>query len=73
MFNLPDVDHSDWEPSEVAAEGIVWMLEQPPSYTGHNVGMAALREEQGIMASRAERPHTQQTRIVTDTHLRPVE
>src|SRR3954447_7050109 len=73
VFNLPDADHSDWEPSEVAAEGIVWMLEQPPGYTGHNVGMAALREEQGIMASRAERPHTQQTRIVTDTHLRPVE
>ncbi len=21
VFNLPDVDHSDWEPSEVAAEG----------------------------------------------------
>src|SRR6476469_1763954 len=72
VFNMPDVDHSDWEPSEVAAEGIVWMLEQPPSYTGHNVGMARLREEQGIMASRAERPHRQQPQIVTDTHLRPV-
>ena len=60
MFNLPDGDHSDWEPSEVAAEGIIWMLEQPPSYTGQNVGMARLREEQGIMASRAERPHRQQ-------------
>ena len=72
VFNLPDVDHSDWEPSEVAAEGIVWMLEQPPSYTGQNVGMARLRDEQGIMASRAERPHHQQAQIVTDTHLRPV-
>jgi NAD(P)-dependent dehydrogenase (short-subunit alcohol dehydrogenase family) len=72
VFNLPDVDHSDWEPSEVAAEGIVWMLEQPPSYTGQNVGMARLREEQGIMASRAERPHHQQAQIVTDTHLRPL-
>ena len=40
VFNMPDADHSDWEPSEVAAEGIVWMLEQPPSYTGHNEGMA---------------------------------
>ena len=38
VFNLPDADHSDWEPSEVAAEGIVWMLEQP--HSGHNVGMA---------------------------------
>ena len=53
VANLPDVDHSDWEPTEVAAEGIVWMLRQPASYTGHNVGMAALRDEQGIMGSRA--------------------
>ena len=71
VFNLPDADHSDWEPSEVAAEGIVWMLEQPPTYTGHNVGMARLRDEQGIMASRSERPHTQMGRVVTDTHLQP--
>ena len=72
VANLPDVDHSDWEPSEVAAEGIVWMLEQPPSYTGHNVGMAELRARHGIMASRAARPHTQQPGLVTRTHLRPV-
>jgi citronellol/citronellal dehydrogenase len=52
VANLPDVDHSDWEPTEVPAEGIVWMLRQPPAYTGHNVGMAALRNEHGIMASR---------------------
>jgi NAD(P)-dependent dehydrogenase (short-subunit alcohol dehydrogenase family) len=72
VFNMPDADISDWEPSEVAAEGIVWMIEQPPSYTGHNAGMARLREEHGIMASRAARPHTQQSQIVTETHLRPV-
>jgi NAD(P)-dependent dehydrogenase (short-subunit alcohol dehydrogenase family) len=71
VFNLPDADHSDWEPSEVAAEGIVWMLEQPASYTGHNVGMARLRAEAGIMASRAQRPHAQQPALVTDTHLQP--
>jgi hypothetical protein len=47
------------------------MIEQPPSYTGHNAGMARLRKEHGIMASRAERPHTQGN-IVTETHLRPV-
>ena len=52
VANLPDVDHSDWEPTEVPAEGIVWMLRQPPSYSGHNVGMRALREDEGIMASR---------------------
>ncbi len=72
VFNMPDADHSDWEPSEVAADGIVWMLEQPPSYTGNNVGMARLREEHRIMASRAARRHQQQPSIVTETHLRPV-
>ena len=72
VFNMPDADHSDWEPPEVAAEGIVWMCEQPPSYTGHNTGMAALRAEYGIMPSRAARPHTQQAAAVTATHLKPV-
>jgi citronellol/citronellal dehydrogenase len=52
VANTPGFDHSGWEPTEVPAEGIVWMLSQPSSYTGHNVGMAALRDEQGIMASR---------------------
>jgi citronellol/citronellal dehydrogenase len=52
VANTPDFDHSDWEPTDVPAEGIVWMLRQPPSYTGQNVGMRALRDEVGIMASR---------------------
>ncbi|MFM8238655.1 MAG: SDR family NAD(P)-dependent oxidoreductase [Actinomycetota bacterium] len=72
VFNLPDVDHSDWEPSEVAAEGIVWMIEQPAAWSGHNEGMAALLAEHGIMASRAVRPHTQSPDLVTRTHLRPL-
>jgi NAD(P)-dependent dehydrogenase (short-subunit alcohol dehydrogenase family) len=70
VFSLPAGDHSDWEPSGVAAEGIVWMLEQPASYSGHNAGMAALRAEHGIMASRSARLHTQQSGLVTETHLR---
>ena len=52
VANLPDVDHSTWEPTEVPAEGVVWVLRQPPSYTGHNVSMVELRAEQGIMGSR---------------------
>ena len=55
---MPDHDHSDWEPPEVAAEGIVWMLRQPASYTGNCVGMSVLRDTEGIMASQAERPYT---------------
>ncbi len=56
VANTPGVDHSEWEPSEVAAEGICWMLNQPVSYTGHNVGMAQLRDEQGIMEHPTARP-----------------
>jgi NAD(P)-dependent dehydrogenase (short-subunit alcohol dehydrogenase family) len=72
LANLPELDHSDWEPPEVAAEGIVWMLQQPVSWTGNNLGMARLRAEHGIMASRAAREHRQQPDVVTDTHLRSV-
>ncbi|MDX2171314.1 MAG: SDR family NAD(P)-dependent oxidoreductase [Deltaproteobacteria bacterium] len=56
VANLPDLDHDDWEPTAVPAEGILWMLRQPPAYTGHNVGMVELRAAHGIMPSRAKRP-----------------
>jgi citronellol/citronellal dehydrogenase len=56
VANLPEVDHDDWEPTNVPAEGIIWMLRQPPDYTGHNVGMVELRAAHGIMRSRATRP-----------------
>jgi len=56
VANLPDVDHDDWEPTEVPAEGILWMLRQPAEYTGRNVGMVELRAAHGIMRSRAKRP-----------------
>jgi NAD(P)-dependent dehydrogenase (short-subunit alcohol dehydrogenase family) len=56
VANLPDIDHSDWEPTEVPADGIVWMLRQPPEFTGHNLGIVELRKRYGIMPSRAARP-----------------
>jgi len=56
VANTPGVDRSTWEPSEVAAEGIVWMLRQPPSYSGRRESMYDLRHREGIMKSRAERP-----------------
>ena len=55
VANAPELDHSDWEPSEVAAEGICWMLRQPTSYTGRNESMARLAAEHEIMASRVGR------------------
>jgi len=56
VANLPDLDHDDWEPTEVPADGILWMLRQPPTYTANNVGMVELRARHGIMPSRAKRP-----------------
>ena len=54
VANTPGADRTGWEPSEVPAEGILWMLEQPLEYTGHRESMYHLREREGIMASRAE-------------------
>jgi len=56
VANMPDADHSDWEPSEVAAEGLLWMATRPVTYTGHRESMRELRHREGIMPSRATRP-----------------
>jgi NAD(P)-dependent dehydrogenase (short-subunit alcohol dehydrogenase family) len=58
VANTPGLDRSDWEPSETAAEGILWVLRQPHTFSGHRLSMWALRREHGIMPSRAARPYT---------------
>jgi NAD(P)-dependent dehydrogenase (short-subunit alcohol dehydrogenase family) len=58
VANTPGADRSDWEPCEVTAEGILWILRQPPSYSGQLASMWELRRRHGIMASRAARPYT---------------
>jgi NAD(P)-dependent dehydrogenase (short-subunit alcohol dehydrogenase family) len=58
LANTPGVDHSNWEPCEVAAEGILWMVGQPPGYSGRRESMFALRRREGIMASRVAVPQT---------------
>ena len=58
LANAPGADHSSWEPSEVAAEGICWMLRQPPGYSGRRESMFALRQREGIMETRVEHPVT---------------
>jgi NAD(P)-dependent dehydrogenase (short-subunit alcohol dehydrogenase family) len=55
VANTPGVDRSSWEPSEVAAEGIVWMVRQPTTYSGRRESMYALRHRESIMESRAAR------------------
>jgi citronellol/citronellal dehydrogenase len=59
VANTPGVDHSTWEPSEVAAEGIVWMVRQPPEYSGRRESMFALRQREGIMPTRSSAPFTE--------------
>lgn len=66
VANTPGIDRSTWEPCEVAAEGIVWMLRQPISYSGRRESMLGLRQREGIMASQATRPGPEQTPV---THL----
>jgi NAD(P)-dependent dehydrogenase (short-subunit alcohol dehydrogenase family) len=54
VANTPGVDRSTWEPCEVAAEGILWVLRQPVDYSGRLDSMLDLRQREGIMASRSE-------------------
>jgi NAD(P)-dependent dehydrogenase (short-subunit alcohol dehydrogenase family) len=42
-------DISHWPTPETAAEGIIWMLSQPISYTGRLEGMRPLALREGIM------------------------
>jgi len=53
--HMPDADFAEWEPAEVAAEGLLWMLRQPVSYTGRLESMRHLAEREGIMPTVAAR------------------
>ncbi|WP_216893249.1 SDR family NAD(P)-dependent oxidoreductase [Nocardia alni] len=61
VANMPSVDHSEWEPSEAAAEGIAWMLAQPTDYSGRLESMTHLAHEHGIMGGVGTRPLTPTT------------
>jgi NAD(P)-dependent dehydrogenase (short-subunit alcohol dehydrogenase family) len=56
LANTVGADHSNWEPPEVAAEGIVWLLSQPRELSGRLFSMYQLRVTQGIMRSRVAKP-----------------
>lgn len=53
VANAPAARHDTWEPPEVAAEGIVWMLRQPLPYSGQRESMLRLGQRENIMHSRA--------------------
>ncbi len=57
VANTPGLDRSDWEPSEVAAEGIMWVLRQPHAFSGRRLSMHRLRQTEGIMRSRAAKAY----------------
>jgi NAD(P)-dependent dehydrogenase (short-subunit alcohol dehydrogenase family) len=57
VANTEGVDRSGWEPCEVPAEGIVWMIRQPPEYSGRRESMYGLRQREGIMRSRSQKPY----------------
>jgi NAD(P)-dependent dehydrogenase (short-subunit alcohol dehydrogenase family) len=67
VANSPGLDHSRWEPSEVAAEGILWLLQRPSSYSGNLLSMLELREQEGIMSTRVANgyltPHFQSSLV----------
>ena len=48
VANAPELDHSEWAASSVAADCAIWMLGRPASYTGNVVGMAELRAAEGL-------------------------
>jgi len=53
--HMPHADFRDWEPPEVAAEGLLWMLHQPVSYTGRLESMTHLSRREGVMNTVAGR------------------
>jgi NAD(P)-dependent dehydrogenase (short-subunit alcohol dehydrogenase family) len=57
VANTEGVDRSGWEPCEVPAEGILWMIRQPSQYSGRRESMYELRHREGIMRSRSPRPY----------------
>jgi len=43
VYNAPDLDKSDWEPTTVGADAALWLLRQPADFTGQVVGITDLR------------------------------
>ncbi len=43
-FLNPDVDYSDWETPEAAADALLWLAGREPGYTGHVVTIAEVQQ-----------------------------
>ena len=55
VYNAPELDKSDWEPTEVGAEAALWMVAQRPDFTGRVLGIRDLRKDHGVAHSRLGR------------------
>jgi citronellol/citronellal dehydrogenase len=55
MANAPEEPRDNWEPCEVAAEGVLWTIGQTQSFSGQLISMKNLRESEGIMTSKAKK------------------
>ena len=44
-FRNPDIDYSNWEKPEAAAEATLWLATRDPSYTGRVVTIAEVRQQ----------------------------
>ena len=58
VMNAPGADHSAWADTPTAADGAVWMLEQPVGWTGRIVPMLALAEHVPSIARLGQDPFT---------------
>jgi len=43
VYNAPELDKSDWEPTTVGADAALWLLRQAADFTGQVVGITELR------------------------------
>ena len=58
VMNSPGADHSAWADTPTAADGAIWMLEQPVGWTGRIVPMLALAEHVPSIARLGQDPFT---------------
>ncbi len=56
LSNFPNADHSAWVDPSTAADGAIWMLEQPVGWTGRIVSMLELAEHVPSIARLRRKP-----------------
>ena len=52
VYNAPELDKTDWQPTEVGAAAAIWMLGRPPTFNGHVKSLSELRREGDVTRGR---------------------